>query len=194
MPISPDIQPFRRRLAETIAWCNQCVVASAPRDSLRTPALRPAAFDESRTYGSFAWATASDWSAIVEALAKERARLLEAAGVYPDQGAQDLAGGRLMVYDPDANLCDGAAEAETGGLFDADNIPPWDTWISYVGEDESPPWRESDSYLISWVPPSLVELADNGICINPEQCILWAEELDAPFMDQLRAAGLLPAR
>jgi hypothetical protein len=30
--------------------------------------------------------------------------------------------------------------------------------------------------------------------INPEQCILWADELEAPFMDQLRAAGLLAAR
>jgi hypothetical protein len=194
MPQSPDIETFQRRLAETIAWCAERGAVGNPRDCLRTPALRPAAFDESRSYNPHGLPNSSDWRTVVEALAEERARQLGSTGIDPDRLAEDLAGGRLLAYDPDANLFDGAAEEDSSGFFDVDNIPPWDTWISYVGEDDNPPWREFDSYLISWVPPSLVELADNGICINPEQCILWVEELDAPFIEQLRAAGLLPAR
>src|SRR5262249_31379997 len=127
MPSSPDIQTFRRRLAETIAWCGQRGAVDSPRDGLRTPALRPAALDESRTHCRYAWRTAPYCSTIVEALAGERERLLRSGGIYPDHSIEDLAGGRLLAYYPDTNLFDGAAEEESGGFFDVDNIPPWDT-------------------------------------------------------------------
>ena len=96
-----------------------------------------------------------------------------------------------LVHHPDGNLCDGAAEEEPDGFFDVDNIPPWDTWIGYVYEDAGQPQQEFDSYLISWIPLSCLALAQEGIQINPEECIVWADELDTPSIEQLRAAGLL---
>jgi hypothetical protein len=33
-----------------------------------------------------------------------------------------------------------------------------------------------EEYLVSWVPPQLLELANAGVEVNPEQCILWAPE------------------
>jgi len=86
-----------------------------------------------------------------------------------------LEGGRLLVYFPDLDLADGAAEAESRGYFDVNNAPPWDTWIALVldavGNAKSP-------YLVSWVPEEFLDAAQRGIDVNPEQCILWIEDAD----------------
>jgi hypothetical protein len=37
-------------------------------------------------------------------------------GRYPGAPASNLVGGRLILYDPDSNLCDGAAEVDRNGL------------------------------------------------------------------------------
>jgi hypothetical protein len=83
------------------------------------------------------------------------------------------------------------------GFFDEDNTAPWDTWISYVveaapGRDRAAPssdyWR---TYLISWVPPQLIELVDRGLDANPERCIIWADELVSAFASLLQDGRLL---
>ena len=86
--------------------------------------------------------------------------------------APDLLGGKMMVYFPDRNLCDGAAEQETNGFFDVFNIPPWDTWVGYF-EDRPGRKDSDDSYLLAYVPKEFVELANDGMIVNPEKCILW---------------------
>jgi hypothetical protein len=48
-----------------------------------------------------------------------------------------------------------------------------------------------DSYLISWIPPEFTQLVQNGIDVNPEGCILWAETVDSPFTKQLRNLGFI---
>lgn len=80
-----------------------------------------------------------------------------------------------MVYFPDGDLCDGAAEQETEGFFDVFNVPPWETWVGYF--EESPGHRSSyGSYLLAYVPSALVSLADAGMLMNPEECILWLSQ------------------
>lgn len=72
--------------------------------------------------------------------------------------------GRLLNYWPDENLADGAAEYSSNGFFDTDNVPPWDTWVSF-----------DDRTLICWIPRVLVPLAQAGIDANPEACIDWVK-------------------
>jgi len=110
-----------------------------------------------------------------------------AKAATPVQSAADLQGGRLLVYFPDEELSDGAAEAETAGFFDAYNAPPWDTWVSLLGDENDP----SGPHLVSWVPPSFLELATAGIEVNPEECIRWVEDTDVPLRTQLRERGLI---
>lgn len=100
-----------------------------------------------------------------------------------------LTGGRLLVYFPDANLADGAAEVESRGFFDVDNAPPWDTWIALAdeGPDADISWRQ---YVVAWVPPSLLPCAADGIAVNPEECIAWLDERAVRARDELRP--LLP--
>lgn len=54
----------------------------------------------------------------------------------------------------------------TEGFFDRLDLPPWDLWISMVGDNE---------VLLSWVPKQLVDLVDRGVQSSAEENIFWAE-------------------
>ena len=170
-----SVQEFTERLAQTIFWCSSRVDVSNPRDCLRKLELRPRVFEESR------------FSA-VDFVAVERERY---GGVEIRQAKvpQDLAGGRLLAYFPNQNLSDGAAEDETLGFLDVDNIPAWDTWVAYFEE-----YADRDyygCYLVAWIPPQFVEPVSDGISINPEECILWLSDTKLSFAQTLRSEGLL---
>lgn len=128
---------------------------------LRSPALRPscARFPSNR----------SEQAQIVENVAERRAAQLRLERRYSLSLLERLEGGRLLLYAPDENLFDGASQYGSKGFFDVDNIPPWDTWVCFF-----------ENYLVSWVPQQLVELANQGIDVNPEGCILWAPETRLP--------------
>jgi hypothetical protein len=179
---------LRIRLSETMAWCSlsrrgnlarslgfltsylkwraaRLSGKAEPRqfvplsDHLRSPVLDPGRtrFPEVR----------AEQVSIVEGVADRRAEQLRLKQHYPSDIANDLQGGRLLLYSPDENLCDGAARYTSKGFFDFDNIPPWDTWVCFFQQ-----------YLVSWVPPQLLELANQGIDANPEGCIAWAQETE----------------
>jgi hypothetical protein len=57
-----------------------------------------------------------------------------------------------------------------------------------IGTDPRSYW---DAYLVSWVPPALLALAEKGVWANPVACLAWADEVAAPFVHRLRRAGLL---
>jgi hypothetical protein len=66
------------------------------------------------------------------------------------------------ISNPETN---GAAEYVSFGFFDVDNVPPWDTWVTMFGK-----------YVVSWVPPQLFRLVQEGLDVNPERCIVWADD------------------
>ena len=106
---------------------------------------------------------------IADGMANRRAGLFRQQHHYPLDLVDDLQSGRLLLYAPDENLFDGAAQVQSKGFFTVDNIPPWDTWVCFF-----------EQYLVSWVPPALLELADAGVDLNPEQCSLWAPDTGLP--------------
>jgi hypothetical protein len=142
----------------------------------------------------------------VDQLAGRRARVLYKDTAQTLERARSEEG-KLLLYYPDANLYDGAAELHSRGYFDVDNAPPWDTWMYYVqddvcwkepgeqqrGGDDAPGDTAFSSFLVSWVPQQFVELADAGIWANPERCIIWADAVESAFTRALRRYGLLPA-
>jgi hypothetical protein len=162
-------------LAQTIFWCAPRANVSNPKDCLRTPELRPRIFEESR------------FSA-VDTVAVERERY---GGVKIRQAKvpRDLAGGRLLIYFPNINLYDGAAEDETLCFLDVDNLPPWDTWIAYFEEETDRDYY--GCYLVAWIPSQFVDLVSDGINVNPEECIMWLSDANVSFAQKLRREGLL---
>ncbi|HEU4557062.1 MAG TPA: hypothetical protein VFS20_04405 [Longimicrobium sp.] len=174
---SHSIEPFLLRLAQTVARTIERADPANPRDSLRDPSRRPRTLE-------------SDYFAGVRTVA---------GGPSPSRHRApqgELAGGRLLVYFPDADLCDGAAELESEGFFDVFNAPPWDTWVAFASDRTEPHDSSYSNYLIAYVPPVFVELCSAGIEVNPEQCIRWIEDTDVAVRDLLRrhASDLLRAR
>lgn len=121
---------------------------------LRSPALMPSfQLDE---FKDDLWD-----KAVSEVVAKRSAKL---SNISINVDSQTQSGGRLLEFIPSETLMDGAAKYGSNGFFDVNNVPPWDIWVGF-----------SDRTLVSWVPPALTELAQNGIDANPEGCIRWTE-------------------
>jgi len=152
-----------QRLKETQAWCASCLSHSA-NYNLRSPELKPKHIETG--LGLLDW-TPQQRQTGVDELAGKRAQLLNSRRF--EQSLDD--NGRVLVLVPDHSLFDGAAEVETEGFFDGNNVPAWDTWIDYI-----------EGHLLAWVPSVLVELVEGGIQVNPEQCIMWASDVDIPFL------------
>ena len=127
------------------------------RHQLRSEALHPFAQSLAR-FGA-------DPAAIVDQVADARSQTLKQTGKGSNSKSADLCDGRLLLYSPEDNLSDGAAEYVSFGFFDVDNVPPWDTWVTMFGK-----------HLVSWVPPQLIRSVQEGLDVNPEQCIMWADD------------------
>jgi hypothetical protein len=89
--------------------------------------------------------------------------------------------------------CGGRPVTETltpDGFFAQDNLPAWDTWVWYAEDrhPNEPYWQSCPSYLIVWVPHHLASPADEGVLVNPEECIRWAANEDTVFTRRLRPA------
>lgn len=157
--VSASVQPLLDQIAQAAAWCGPRADAAHPRSCLRTPSLAPRPLEP----GYFA--------AVGTVLGSRRCRMGQAF-VCKKPGRV-----RLMVYFPDADLSDGAAEVETDGWFDAFNTPPWDTWVGFF-QDDRPGDAFRVNYLVAWVPPAMEEIVARGIDVNPEGCIAWLEDTD----------------
>ena len=168
---------FSSRLAQTIFWCAPRTDKLNPATSLRTEALRPRMLEENR-------------SSAVDTVVHAR-ELYGGVDIRKATIPRDLGGGRLLIYFPNNDLACGAAEQETAGFFDVNNVPPWDTWVTYF-QDQEPNIDSFDTeYLIAWIPPEFVQLANEGIAVNPEQCILWLSDTSVELAKVLRAQNLL---
>jgi hypothetical protein len=132
---------------------------------------------------------------IVEVLARLRADQLKLSNGYPMAPSQHLAGGRLLCYAPYENLAEGVEEQETQGYFDVNAVPPWDTWLWFVTQQTrelNRPYLWYDSYLISWVPPELVDVVDKGaVATSTTHALEWADAVDSDLFTQLREANIL---
>jgi hypothetical protein len=172
-----DDKPFAVRLGQTIAWCESRADIGAPEASLRYVQLRPRLLEHDRVTS-------------VHGVVRQRASYPPASEAPTVISRDIFRGGRLLAHFPDADLADGAAELETGGFFDVNNVPPWDTW---VGLFRDPAAGDSSyaEYLVAWVPAAFVPLAGRGIDVNPEECVAWLSETPTRLAAELRARDLL---
>jgi len=173
---SQELEQFKIRLAQTIFWCTLRADLSNPATSLRTPELRPRLLEENRP-------------SAVENVANAR-ELFGGVEIRNATIPENLGGGRLLVYFPNNDLSCGAAEQQTEGFFDVNNVPPWDTWVAYIQDSRSIEFYDTE-YLIAWVPREFMTLADEGIVVNPEECIQWLKDTPVESVAVLRAENIL---
>jgi len=173
---------FLRRLTETIVWCLQAGNVADPKTSLRTfePSCAPLS---TRSHQMFC-------------VSQDRSHRLRSIGQHDLEPVTDLRGGRLLAYFPDYTMCDGVAGAESMGFFDDFNIPPYDTWVWMAQDVRTAAFgdrlrEDTANFLVAWVPPAFIELANQGILVNPEECIAWLDTLDTPFTQTLKRLNLI---
>jgi hypothetical protein len=151
------------RLKEAVAWCGHRADVTDPAGSLRHEQLRAQPLSRSR-------------ADVVQHAVRYRSNYVQRLQVA--SVAEIVDHGRLLLYFPDADLSDGAAELETRGFFDVFNTPPWDTWVGlFHRADGDIAYRE---FLICWIPSQFVSLAQRGIDVNPEACIDWLDDGYSP--------------
>jgi hypothetical protein len=147
--ISGSLQPFRERLAETVAW-SQRRTAGDLAESLRSPALAPP--------------PARPWPETLRSVAAARLRSL---GRSWRRSLDPLGGGLLLLYFPTLSNSGGRAATASGGYLDDRDTPPWDTWVAYVEE-------VGRSYLVAWVPPEAMANVTAATRI-PSAAIRWLD-------------------
>lgn len=170
------LEQFYGRLAQTIFWCASRADKLNPKTSLRSAELRPHLLEENR---------ASAVDTVIHAR-----QLYGGLDIRKATIPRDFGGGRLLIYFPNVDLACGAAEQETAGFFDVNNVPPWDTWVAYL-QDEYNTGSFDTEYLIAWVPSEFVSIANAGIEVNPEQCIMWLSDTSVELAKSLRAQNFL---
>src|SRR4051794_35011840 len=113
-----DALTLRRRLAETIAWCEPRFAPGDPANSLRTPELLPAGLTSARTTDGYTMMELELYSlpapaarAAVDHVAATRSRLLQASNVEPAQLTLPLRPKSILAYAPYENLADGTAKS-----------------------------------------------------------------------------------
>jgi len=151
----------KRKISETAEWreatalWEQVRVSLGPLDHiLRSVGIKP-------TLPLYGLRDEALWAEGVAEVANTRRNLMHQ--ISPEPPTTHENGGRLLLYYTYDNLADGAAQQSSNGFFDADNIPPWDTWVSFY-----------EGVLLCWVPAPLIEAAQMGIDANPEECIRWS--------------------
>ncbi len=88
-----------------------------------------------------------------------------------DHNAATPSQGRILLCFPMETVSCGAAEAASRGFFDAEDVPPWDTWFWYAGQ-----------VILCWVPDGFISRAQAGIDANPVDCIHWAKPRDVAHL------------
>lgn len=207
MGITIARDPLRWRLAECIAWCSRHGTmpdAATAASKLRTPEICPRGFTYLRDRHGYAqmeppigFQSSGLIQDVVEQTSSLRVEQLKLSNSYPLAPANHLAGGRLLCYAPHENLAEGVEEKETQGYFDVHATPPWDTWLWFVTQQtrfQKRPYGQEfwyDTYLISWVPPELINIVDTGaVYTSTTFALAWADELDSELLAQLRAANI----
>jgi len=160
---------IRRDGEKLMATADASSIVPPLRRQLRSEALRPLASSLAQL--------GAHHTAIVEKVAEARSQILQKSGEHSVSPSLESRGGRLLLFAPEENLACGAAEYGSLGYFDVNNVPPWDTWITML-----------EGYLVSWVPPQLIPLVQEGLDVNPEQCILWADD---PLLSKKQIAATL---
>jgi hypothetical protein len=159
-----------QNLAEAIAWCSSRPRPWSPFATFRSADIAPRFGSNSR----------KSW---IQSVARQRRRALGAGSISLQRKFCSYEG-RLLAYFPDENLACGVAEAETQGFFTVDNVPPWDTWVAYLHEDQQ------TNYLVSWVPGPLTRIVDGGVRVIPEECVGWVDERCPQLVKSLAAQGI----
>ena len=161
---------LERRINHVRAWCARHESLSYPFDAWSSTELSPVPPPERRRLieaSEDVLLRGDDPFAMVERVCTRRANAFNTGHVLH---LEPMAAGRIMAFRPYLTLSHGTEEHASDGFLNAACGPPWDTWLVLRSTDTT---RNEGPELLSWVPQPLVDLVDEAIRINIEECIYW---------------------
>ncbi len=176
-------------LLEAVLWASSRADSQNPTRSLRSAALAPYVFNDSRHDTVFDVVSRRhrelELEKRVTRLGGRWDELVDAQSIGLGDLQPVLTTGRLLVWARDSTIDDGVGQAETKGYLDESDMPPWDTWVAYVD-----PHPEA-GYLVSWVPEPFVATVGRAIELNAYAALHWLRDSGLPVAEVLRSEGLL---
>jgi hypothetical protein len=155
----------QQRCQEAAAWCAASEPTGKWSIELRTPVLTPGDL-MLRSNRRSQEEINLERTRIVNELARKRRGLVSS---LPDNVFGE-AGGRILEFELDACFFDGVAGAETDGFFDSEDLPPWDTWISFGFNRTRSRW-----VLLSWIPTNCISIVERAIRVHMCNAYQWME-------------------
>lgn len=181
-PQYPDPSPIEillQRLDDVVEYCTPLLDVSKPATCFRT--LRP--------INDSLYNRRHKVDAIVYQRRTQLGRPVVDRTLLPDERnrfAQRLKQGRVLAFLVDINLYHGMETGECGGYIDENNCPPADTWLLFADScADKPANANHDACLFAWVPSQFEAAVQRAIDVNPECCLLWADQLRNPIGEEL---------
>ena len=171
---SESLDEFFLSMSQVRQWCD---IGSTPPRQLRTALRR---LPDPRTHWGLLQATPD---CLVSAVAGDRRRELSKRPQVPTPKDD----GRLLIYFPRADTCDGSAEQVSSGFFDSCSTPPWDTWVGYFIEEHKDFGYHGWAYLVAWIPHSFVDIAAKAMTVIAEGSLVWLEDSGTQLSETIQA-------
>ena len=209
--MSFDIELFKQRLTETIIWCNHQLADHPEQGVQRLWGLVEPPRPSHEGGDEVIRMAEDDFIKFSDFIFDLRSQLVSnLPRTLPITIDRNLTGGRFAVFLLDWTHSDGAAEYETDGFFDVDNMPPYALWL-YVENQYETQIHETfpdgshlvspkkARHIISWIPPQYIFIAQKGMNVAIGECVFWLDDstysewLQDSFMaySALKVAGLI---
>ncbi len=89
--------------------------------------------------------------------------------VTPDGTLSDGQQGRVLMVYPFHSLNDASMEAESDGMIDEYDLPPWATWFYYTEDSD----EEYYNALYVWIPQDFVAAIEQAMEVDTYDSLLW---------------------
>ena len=159
-----DEELFSKHLEEVRVWCHDRARLDDPKWSLRSSILAPRGALEDDSDGDPSVVLTAD---VVDDVVSNRSEVLRAREPLNVSNSAAARGTLLACRFENSNQNYASAEY-SHGLFDGNDIPPWDCWIDIV-----------DWALVSWIPSSMSSVAQAGMDAEIFETLSWVHEDDA---------------
>lgn len=182
---------FTRHFNLTLAWCLTRVNFDDPKNCLRSRELRP-------DLEAFGYGDDDIWihPQLVDQVVRQRQYHFSDSGISNQFQLIANMPGRLLLVAQDYSNHNNLTSDITGGFFDYNDVPPWDTWVMLIEgnregmtigdwEGDWPPTLTSclgyDGLmcwlLVTWVPEAFCSMVQEAIEAEAIGMMAWADDL-----------------
>jgi hypothetical protein len=176
MDIASQSNQFEHLLKQTILWCETRIDTDSPRTCLRSLELRP-------DLESLQYKDDDIWiypQLVDEVIHKRQLQFASSAiSSRPERGHQST--GRLLLVAQDYSNHNNLTSHLTGGFFDYNDVPPWDTWVILI-----------EGILVCWIPGEFRAMVHEAMQYEAMGILAWTDDLPEPDRTAIDFHAVVP--